>query len=30
VRGDDWRRPELQERYAGWFSAYTERRLRRR
>jgi len=27
VRGTDWKRPELQERYAGWFSAYLERRL---
>jgi SET domain-containing protein len=29
VRGDDWRLPELQEKYAGWFSAYTERRVQR-
>ncbi len=27
VTGEDWRKPELQERYAGHFSAYLERRL---
>jgi hypothetical protein len=30
VRSDDWRSPEIQARYAGWFSAYIERRLRPR
>jgi SET domain-containing protein len=30
VRGDDWRLAEIQQKYAGWFSAYTERRLRKR
>jgi hypothetical protein len=29
VRGDDWRRPELQRRYQGWFSAYLQRRITR-
>jgi hypothetical protein len=28
VTGADWMRPELQERYAGYFSAYIERRIR--
>ena len=27
VRGTDWKRPELQERYAGWFSSYLERQI---
>jgi hypothetical protein len=27
VRGTDWQRPELQARYAGWFSSYLERRI---
>jgi hypothetical protein len=27
VRGDDWTRPELQVRYAGWFSSYLARRI---
>jgi SET domain-containing protein len=27
VRGTDWKRSDLQERYAGWFSAYLARRL---
>lgn len=27
VTGDDWRRPELQERYRGWFSAYLADRI---
>jgi uncharacterized protein len=27
VTGSDWRDPELQERYRGWFSAYLERRI---
>lgn len=27
ITGDDWRRPELQERYAGWFSPYLARRI---
>ena len=29
VRGDDWRCPELQERYAGFFSPYIQRRIDR-
>jgi hypothetical protein len=27
VTGQDWLRPELQERYAGWFSPYIARRI---
>ena len=27
VRGDDWRRPELQERYAGHWVPHLERRI---
>ena len=27
VSGDDWKLPELRDRYAGWFSTYLERRL---
>jgi hypothetical protein len=27
VTGKDWELPELQERYAGWFSAYLQRRI---
>jgi len=27
IDGRDWRRPELQERYRGWFSWYLERRI---
>jgi hypothetical protein len=27
VRGDDWRRPELQSRYRGWFSPYLRERI---
>lgn len=27
VTGDDWRVPELQERYRGFFSPYLERRI---
>lgn len=27
VTGQDWRRPELQEKYAGYFSAYLARRI---
>jgi uncharacterized protein len=27
VTGDDWRRPELQERYRGWFSPYLADRM---
>lgn len=27
VRGTDWQRPELQARYAGWFSWYLQRRV---
>ena len=29
VTGKDWRRPELQERYAGFFSAYLAGKIRR-
>jgi len=29
VRGDDWARPELQERYRGHFAPYLTRRYRR-
>jgi hypothetical protein len=25
--GDDWRRPELQQRYEGWFSTYLQERI---
>ena len=27
VTGADWRDPELQDKYAGWFSPYLERRI---
>lgn len=27
ITGDDWKRPELRDRYAGWFSTYLARRL---
>jgi SET domain-containing protein len=27
VSGRDWRRPDLQARYAGWFSWYLQRRI---
>lgn len=27
VSGADWRRPELQQRYAGYFSAYLQKRI---
>jgi hypothetical protein len=27
ITGDDWRLPELQKRYAGYFSRYLERRI---
>lgn len=27
ITGQDWRKPELQQRYAGWFSLYLERRI---
>lgn len=27
VTGGDWKRPDLQDRYAGWFSTYLERRI---
>lgn len=27
VGGRDWRRPDLQQRYEGWFSAYLQRRI---
>lgn len=29
VTGDDWRRPELQKRYAGYFSPYLQKRIDR-
>ena len=29
LSGRDWQRPELQARYAGWFSSYLEARIRR-
>ena len=28
ISGDDWRRPELQRRYAGYFSTYLQARFR--
>ncbi len=27
ITSQDWRRPELQDRYRGWFSAYLARRI---
>ena len=27
VTGADWRNPDLQEKYAGWFSPYLARRI---
>jgi SET domain-containing protein len=30
VTGQDWRRPELQEKYHGYFSWYLEEKIRRR
>ena len=27
VRGDDWKRPDVQAKYAGWFSPYLARRI---
>ncbi len=27
IHGRDWQRPDLQERYRGWFSWYLERRI---
>ena len=27
VSGDDWKQPELRDRYAGWFSEYLARRI---
>jgi hypothetical protein len=27
VTGSDWRDPDLQEKYAGWFSPYLTRRI---
>ena len=30
ITGDDWRRPELQARYAGYFSPYLQRRIDRK
>ncbi len=29
VGGDDWRRPDLQRRYRGWFSPYLQARIAR-
>lgn len=29
ITGQDWRRPELQRRYDGWFSLYLQRRIDR-
>lgn len=29
VTDDDWRIPELQRRYAGWFSLYLEKKIER-
>jgi hypothetical protein len=29
ITGDDWQRPELQARYAGYFSPYLQRRIER-
>ena len=28
VTGDDWKQPELRDRYEGWFSTYLVRRIR--
>ncbi|MFL6568844.1 MAG: SET domain-containing protein, partial [Chthoniobacterales bacterium] len=30
ITGKDWQRPELQRRYAGYFSAYLEEKIRYR
>jgi uncharacterized protein len=27
ITGDDWKRPELRDRYEGWFSTYLARRI---
>jgi hypothetical protein len=27
VTGDDWKRPDLQQRYEGYFSLYLQRRI---
>jgi SET domain-containing protein len=27
ITGQDWRKPELQKKYAGWFAAYLQRRF---
>ena len=27
ITGEDWRRPDLQKKYAGWFSTYLQRRI---
>ena len=27
ITGGDWKRPELQERYAGFFSSYITRKI---
>ena len=27
ITGADWKRPELQVRYRGWFSAYIDRKI---
>ncbi len=29
VRGDDWKRKDLQAKYAGWFSLYLQQRMER-
>jgi len=29
VRGDDWKRTDVQDKYAGWFSPYLQRRIAR-
>ncbi len=29
ITGEDWRRPDLQKKYAGWFSTYLQRRIDR-
>lgn len=29
VRGDDWRRKDLQDKYRGWFSIYLQQRMAR-
>jgi uncharacterized protein len=27
IHGRDWQRPDLQERYRGWFSWYLDRKI---